>query len=68
VSTDPATFQPINANFGLLPALSQVVRNRRERNRLLVARAQADFAAWRQATEETCGQIFRTSPIAWSES
>jgi methylenetetrahydrofolate--tRNA-(uracil-5-)-methyltransferase len=42
----PATFQPINANFGLLPVLSQMVRDRQERNRRLVARAQADFQAW----------------------
>jgi methylenetetrahydrofolate--tRNA-(uracil-5-)-methyltransferase len=42
----PAAFQPINANFGLVPVLPQVVRDRQERNRLLVARAHADFAAW----------------------
>lgn len=42
----PATFQPINANFGLLPPLAQIVRDRRERNRQLVARARADFTAW----------------------
>jgi methylenetetrahydrofolate--tRNA-(uracil-5-)-methyltransferase len=39
-------FQPINANFGVLPRLSQLVRDRRERSRLLAERAQADFAAW----------------------
>ena len=47
----PATFQPINANFGLLPVLPQMVRDRQERNRLLVARARADFQAWRQRLE-----------------
>jgi len=50
-TASPATFQPINANFGLLPVLSQVVRDRQERNRLLVSRAQADFQAWRQHLE-----------------
>jgi methylenetetrahydrofolate--tRNA-(uracil-5-)-methyltransferase len=45
---DPSAFQPINANFGLLPLLPQSVRERRERNRLLVERALADFRAWRQ--------------------
>jgi methylenetetrahydrofolate--tRNA-(uracil-5-)-methyltransferase len=50
-TASPATFQPINANFGLLPVLPQVVRDRRERNRLFVARAQADFQAWRQHLE-----------------
>jgi methylenetetrahydrofolate--tRNA-(uracil-5-)-methyltransferase len=54
-TTSPTTFQPINANFGLLPVLSQVVRDRQERNRLLATRAQADFQAWRQITDETCG-------------
>ncbi len=47
-TASPAAFQPINANFGLVPVLPQVVRDRQERNRLLVARAQADFAAWLQ--------------------
>jgi methylenetetrahydrofolate--tRNA-(uracil-5-)-methyltransferase len=45
-TASPATFQPINANFGLLPVLPQMVRDRQERNRLLVARAQADFRDW----------------------
>jgi methylenetetrahydrofolate--tRNA-(uracil-5-)-methyltransferase len=48
-TASPATFQPINANFGLLPVLSQVVRDRQERNRLLAARAHADFRAWHSA-------------------
>jgi len=45
-TASPAAFQPINANFGLVPVLPQVVRDRQERNRLLAERAQADFAAW----------------------
>jgi methylenetetrahydrofolate--tRNA-(uracil-5-)-methyltransferase len=45
-TSSPATFQPINANFGLLPVLPQFVRDRRERNHLLVARAEADFETW----------------------
>jgi methylenetetrahydrofolate--tRNA-(uracil-5-)-methyltransferase len=51
VTASPATFQPINANFGLLPVLSQVVRDRQERNRRLVARAQEEFQAWRKDLE-----------------
>lgn len=42
----PETFQPINANFGVLPRLPQIVRDRYLRNRLLVARALADFRTW----------------------
>jgi len=47
-TASPAAFQPINANFGLVPVLPRVVRDRQERNRLLVARAQEDFQAWWQ--------------------
>ena len=47
----PATFQPINANFGLLPVLPRMVRDRRERNRLLAARAQGEFATWQRQLE-----------------
>ena len=44
----PDTFQPINANFGVLPRLPQIVRDRRERNRALADRSLADFHAWLQ--------------------
>jgi methylenetetrahydrofolate--tRNA-(uracil-5-)-methyltransferase len=46
---DMRTFQPINANFGLLPTLDRVVRDRRQRNRLLVERGLADFQAWQHS-------------------
>jgi methylenetetrahydrofolate--tRNA-(uracil-5-)-methyltransferase len=45
-TASPATFQPINANFGLLPVLSEVVRDRQDRNRLLAARSRNDFRTW----------------------
>ena len=38
-TADPGSFQPMNANFGLLPPLAQKVRNRRERYALLAERA-----------------------------
>ncbi len=44
----PETFQPINANFGVLPRLSQLIRDRRERNRHLTNRALAEFRIWQQ--------------------
>jgi len=47
-TASPATFQPINANFGLLPVLSELVRDRQDRNRLLAARSQADFQSWHE--------------------
>jgi len=45
-ATDPKVFQPINANFGLLPPPPRLVRDRQERNRLHAERAQADFRGW----------------------
>ena len=49
VHSTPQTFQPINANFGLVPPLPRTARDRRERNRLLVERGLADFQAWQRA-------------------
>ena len=45
-TADVRGFQPINANFGLLPPLPHRVQDREERNRVLAERAQADFQAW----------------------
>ncbi|MFI5235254.1 MAG: methylenetetrahydrofolate--tRNA-(uracil(54)-C(5))-methyltransferase (FADH(2)-oxidizing) TrmFO [Gemmatimonadales bacterium] len=45
---DPAHFQPMNANFGLLEPLAGQVRKEEKRERL-AARAQADFEMWRAA-------------------
>ena len=42
---DPAHFQPMNANFGLLEPLEGKVRKDRKKE-LLVERAQADFGSW----------------------
>jgi len=42
---DPATFQPMKANFGLLPPLSPPVRNKRKRYRAYAARAITDLKA-----------------------
>ena len=40
---DPATFQPMKANFGLMPPLSPPVRNKRKRYQAYVARAMTDL-------------------------
>jgi methylenetetrahydrofolate--tRNA-(uracil-5-)-methyltransferase len=42
---DPAHFQPMNANFGLLEPLEGKIRKDRKKE-LLAERARADFAAW----------------------
>jgi methylenetetrahydrofolate--tRNA-(uracil-5-)-methyltransferase len=40
---DPAHFQPMNANFGLLEPLDPPVKDRAKKREGLVARALADF-------------------------
>ena len=45
---DPAHFQPMNANFGLLEPLVGKIKKDRKKE-LLVERARADFAAWRES-------------------
>ncbi len=45
---DPKHFQPMNANFGLLDPLDGAVK-KADRRAALVARAERDFAAWREA-------------------
>jgi methylenetetrahydrofolate--tRNA-(uracil-5-)-methyltransferase len=48
---DPAHFQPMNANFGLVPPLEAAPRNRQKRNQALAARALEDMAAFREALQ-----------------
>ncbi|NOZ70991.1 MAG: methylenetetrahydrofolate--tRNA-(uracil(54)-C(5))-methyltransferase (FADH(2)-oxidizing) TrmFO, partial [Chloroflexi bacterium] len=43
---DPAEFQPMKANFGLMPPLDPPVRNKRERYRQYSQRALAALEAW----------------------
>jgi methylenetetrahydrofolate--tRNA-(uracil-5-)-methyltransferase len=45
---DPKHFQPMNANFGLLDPLPDGVK-KSDRRRELVARAERDFAAWKES-------------------
>lgn len=43
---DPADFQPMNSNWGLVDALAERVRDRRARREALAERAITDFRAW----------------------
>jgi methylenetetrahydrofolate--tRNA-(uracil-5-)-methyltransferase len=45
-SADPFRFQPMNANFGLLPPLETRVRDRRERHAALARRSREAMEAW----------------------
>ena len=46
---DPAHFQPMNANFGLVDDLPTRVKDKRVKREQLAERALADVAAWRDA-------------------
>jgi methylenetetrahydrofolate--tRNA-(uracil-5-)-methyltransferase len=46
---DPAHFQPMNANFGLVDDLGVRVKDKRAKKERLAERALADLAAWRDA-------------------
>ncbi|HWG52791.1 MAG TPA: methylenetetrahydrofolate--tRNA-(uracil(54)-C(5))-methyltransferase (FADH(2)-oxidizing) TrmFO, partial [Gemmatimonadaceae bacterium] len=44
---DPAHFQPMNANFGLLDELPQPVRDKRRKREMFAERALTELDAWR---------------------
>jgi methylenetetrahydrofolate--tRNA-(uracil-5-)-methyltransferase len=46
-SADAKHFQPMNANFGLLPPLSERIRNKKLKNEQLAERALANISAFR---------------------
>jgi methylenetetrahydrofolate--tRNA-(uracil-5-)-methyltransferase len=43
---EPASFQPMNSNFGLLDPLKEYVRDKGLRREKVIARARADMATW----------------------
>ncbi len=45
-SAEPSSFQPMNANFGLLPPLEKPPRRKRDRKLAYSERALADLGAW----------------------
>jgi methylenetetrahydrofolate--tRNA-(uracil-5-)-methyltransferase len=47
--SDPAHFQPMNSNFGLLDPLGEKVRDKDAKRQRLAERSRADFAAWMEA-------------------
>lgn len=50
-SADPEHFQPMNANFGLLPKLETRFRSKKEKNERLAYRALDSLAAYAAAHE-----------------
>jgi len=59
--SDPASYQPSNIAFGLLPPLAQPVRNKKDRNRALVERALADIASFAKSSEERVKAVSETT-------
>lgn len=45
--TSPTHFQPMNANFGIMPPLADKVRQKKERNQQLAERALTDLSAFK---------------------
>lgn len=48
-TANPDTFQPMNIHFGLLPPLETPTHPKKVRRAALIARALADFQAWRHS-------------------
>jgi methylenetetrahydrofolate--tRNA-(uracil-5-)-methyltransferase len=51
--SDPRTFQPMKANFGLLPALEPFIRSKQQRNQALAERAQKELEKFLAEYKET---------------
>lgn len=48
--TSASNFQPMNANFGIMPKLKQRIRDKRERNTAISERALADLTTFKDET------------------
>lgn len=48
---DPAHFQPMNSNFGLVDLLPAPIRDKQRKREAIAERAQADFAQWMRDNE-----------------
>ena len=46
---EPARFQPMNSNWGLVEPLDETIRDRKRKRERLAARALADLASWMEA-------------------
>ena len=58
-------FQPMKANFGIMPALDNPPRDKRERSTLYAQRAQADLEVFR-ATQQTTDPALAAFPVVTS--
>jgi methylenetetrahydrofolate--tRNA-(uracil-5-)-methyltransferase len=54
---DPERFQPMNANFGLVPPADRRLRGKRERRAAQSARALSAIEAWAEAREPAGARV-----------
>jgi methylenetetrahydrofolate--tRNA-(uracil-5-)-methyltransferase len=59
---DPAHFQPMNANFGLVDELPGRVKDKRVKRELIAERALADMTRWRDEVLEPATASAGDSP------
>ena len=51
ITTENKDFQPMNANFGILPPLDRIVRDKAERKRLMAERSLSEVARFKKENE-----------------
>jgi methylenetetrahydrofolate--tRNA-(uracil-5-)-methyltransferase len=56
---DPAHFQPMNANFGLLDDLGEKIRDKKRKRELFAERALRDMQAWIEANDVLGAMVHR---------
>ena len=56
---DPAHFQPMNANFGLLDELGEKIRDKKKKRELFAERALRDMQAWIEANDVLGAMVSR---------
>jgi methylenetetrahydrofolate--tRNA-(uracil-5-)-methyltransferase len=59
---DPAHFQPMNANFGLLDELPERVKDKRVKRERFAERALAAMAEWRESVTLTALAAHERTP------
>jgi len=60
---DPAHFQPMNANFGLIHELPGRVKDKRVKREQIAERALADMTRWRDEVLEPVAASAGVSPV-----
>jgi len=57
---DPAHFQPMNANFGLVDELPEVIRDKKRKREMIAERALGAMTQWREAIRAPSAASFDT--------